>query len=103
MARLRKDISLTLYVQIMPFLDEITPMATKLGAVNTVLTETREGKRVLVGENTDWIGIRDLLKAQMTRANITLEGNQPGLVLGAGGAARAASAYFHGTPDRIVG
>jgi len=68
-------------VAIMKHLDEIDPVARRIGAVNTV---TRRGDR-LVGANTDWLGA--------VRA-IEREGAQPlagtrSVVLGAGGAARA--------------
>ncbi len=65
---------------VMPLLDGIDPAATAIGAVNTVC---REGDR-LVGYNTDWSGlIKDL------EAWTTLPGKRF-VVLGAGGAARAA-------------
>jgi shikimate dehydrogenase len=67
---------------ILPFLDELDPISTAVGAVNTVVVDG-EGK--LKGFNTDVIGFREtlrpLLKPYHTRA----------LVLGTGGAARAVS------------
>lgn len=65
--------------EIMPLLDELDPLAARMGAVNTVLN--REGK--LSGYNTDWLGAVTALKAQTAIA-----GEQV-LLLGAGGAARA--------------
>lgn len=65
---------------IITYLDEITPFAQKLGAVNTV---KREGDR-LIGYNTDGEGfIRSL-----TRCGFDSKGKVV-LLLGAGGAARA--------------
>lgn len=67
---------------IMPFLDEISVEAGMIGAVNTV---TREGDR-LIGHNTDCSGFITSLKRDLPidpRAKRIL-------ILGAGGAARAA-------------
>jgi shikimate dehydrogenase len=65
---------------IMPHLDDFDEMSRAIGAVNTVLVQ--EGR--LMGYNTDWLGVVRAL-GQVT--------DLPGkscLVLGAGGAARAA-------------
>lgn len=64
---------------VLPLLDEVTPAAAAVGAVNTIVP-TRGG---LVGDNTDVMGFLAALKEV---------GQDPGvvsLVLGAGGAARA--------------
>jgi pentafunctional AROM polypeptide len=73
-------------LDIIPLLDKLTPAAKAIGAVNTIITQGQEPERVLVGDNTDWLGIT---------ASITgiLGGNAPihaALVIGAGGTARAA-------------
>lgn len=65
---------------IIPFLDEVDPVAAAIGAVNTVVNE--EGR--LVGFNTDWIGVQ---KAFQEAAVVLKKKNV--LILGAGGAARA--------------
>lgn len=64
--------------QVLSLLDEVSPEAQSLGAVNTVVC--RDGK--LVGHNTDWIGFLHPLK------HINLKG-RTALILGAGGAANA--------------
>ncbi len=66
-------------VSILPLLDDVTPLARKIGAVNTVIN--RDGK--LTGDNTDCRGaVRALLDATpVSRKRVA--------VLGAGGAARA--------------
>ncbi|KAE8453583.1 hypothetical protein EG329_010444 [Mollisiaceae sp. DMI_Dod_QoI] len=71
---------------IMPFLDELDPLATTLGACNNVYL-TKDGK--LRGTNTDWRGIKGcLLSGTLTGKN---EGKgKPALIVGAGGASRAA-------------
>lgn len=66
-------------VAVMAFLDEVTPLAKRIGAVNTLYWE---GDRLL-GDNTDYAGFRASLGA------MKLEGEEV-TVLGAGGAARAA-------------
>jgi len=66
---------------VMPYLDELTPAARAIGAVNTI--RVAEGR--LVGDNTDVRGFLDAL----ARAGVVLPSAQA-LVLGAGGAARAA-------------
>jgi len=66
-------------IEVMKYLDEIDPIAQKIGAVNTVLN--KDG--VLVGYNTDWLGAVAPLEKF-----VSLEGKKVGLI-GAGGAARA--------------
>ncbi|KAH8664493.1 hypothetical protein BX600DRAFT_512523 [Xylariales sp. PMI_506] len=90
-------------------LDEITPAAQAMGAINTIIAEneppqppplprqrqqqqqqqdggkTRTHRR-LVGDNTDWQGIRTCIQ----RAWVPEMAGSPALVWGAGGAARAA-------------
>ncbi len=66
-------------VAVMDFLDTIDPLATRIGAVNTIVI--RDGR--LEGTNTDWLGaVRALEEAT------DLKGKRA-VVLGAGGAARA--------------
>ncbi len=68
-------------VAILPFLDEIDPLAQRIGAVNTVVNE--DGR--LIGYNTDGMGyVRSLVEEtgiDLTKQVVTM--------LGAGGAARA--------------
>ena len=65
----------------LPYLDEVAPEAAAIGAVNCVAVE--EGR--LVGSNTDLTG----LVVALRRSGFEVRGCH-GLVLGAGGAARAA-------------
>ena len=67
---------------VMPFLDEITPTAQRIGAVNTVV---RRPDGTLLGHNTDYDGFADLVRA----LGVSLEGKKV-LVLGSGGASRTA-------------
>jgi len=66
--------------EIMAYLDEISPEAAAVGAVNTVLF--REGRKI--GYNTDTYGFRLSLQAFLAGAKL----NQA-LILGNGGAAKA--------------
>jgi shikimate dehydrogenase len=66
--------------QVIEFLDEISPAAQALGAVNTIVVE---GER-LRGDNTDWLGFLRALEEGGERYP-----SARALVLGAGGAARA--------------
>ncbi len=65
--------------QIMELLDEIDPVAAKIGAVNTVVNNNGR----LSGLNTDWLGAMRALEEQ-----IVLSGAKA-VLLGAGGSARA--------------
>jgi shikimate dehydrogenase len=69
--------------EVMPLLDELEPLAERIGAVNTIVN----GGGHLVGHNTDWIGASRALLEE-TSALRTLEGARV-LLVGAGGAARA--------------
>lgn len=68
---------------IVPLLDELTPAAQAIGAVNTISMKDDR----LTGDNTDWLGFtRDL---EATFPNEIPEELRYALVLGAGGAARS--------------
>lgn len=69
--------------RIMELLDEIDPLADKIGSVNTVAVNQKEGRAWLYGTNTDWIGTNLAL-----RKHIELQGSRV-VILGAGGAAKA--------------
>lgn len=80
---------------VIPALDELTPAAQRLGAVNCI---ARDGSR-LIGHNTDGAGYL---------ASLAVEGFDPSgarcVVLGAGGAARAVVLALHdaGAADVVV-
>jgi len=70
---------------VIPFIDELDPIAEKIGAVNTLfLRKDSTGKTIAQGFNTDWLGANAALKA----ADIELRGSRI-VVAGAGGAAKA--------------
>lgn len=64
---------------VMAHLDEIDPVAEKIGAVNTLVLNDGRVK----GYNTDWLGANRALEDEMTLAGSSV------LLLGAGGSARA--------------
>lgn len=74
------NLSMPLKTDVIPLLDEITPRAERLQAVNTVVN--RSGK--LIGYSTDGQGFVDALKQQ----EINLDGKTV-TIFGAGGAGRA--------------
>src|SRR3990167_2361987 len=66
-------------IEVMKYLDEIDPIAQKIGAVNTVVNDNG----ILKGYNTDWLGTVTPLEKI-----ITLNDKNVALI-GAGGVARA--------------
>ena len=70
---------------VIPFLDELTAVAQKLGAVNTIV---RKGGK-LVGHNTDYFGFFYLLR----QSGLAPSGKKC-LVLGSGGASKTARAVL---------
>lgn len=68
---------------VMALLDEIDPVAEKIGSVNTVAAREKEGRVWLYGTNTDWVGTNQALMDQTA-----LKGKRA-VILGAGGAAKA--------------
>lgn len=77
-------------LDVIPALDELTPAAKVIGAVNTIIPTNSAGKRVLVGDNTDWLGIRKSIIAQLSTGVV-----KNALVIGGGGTARAAIYALH--------
>lgn len=72
---------------ILPLLDEVSPLAREIGAVNTVVKRANtDGSVALVGENTDAYGFMQALRARRVDPR-----GQRVAILGAGGAAAAAA------------
>ena len=69
---------------IIPFLDEIDPVAEAIGAVNTVVIKShKSNKPRLIGYNTDHLGFRQSLE------HWAPQDHKKALILGTGGAAKA--------------
>lgn len=81
--------------EVFPYLDEISPMARRIGAVNTIVN--RNGR--LYGYNTDAYGLKYLL----TVDGINPQGKKV-LIFGSGGTARTAAAVMNelGARDVLV-
>jgi pentafunctional AROM polypeptide len=87
------SVTIPLKRDIIPHLDLLTPEAEAIGAVNTVIPTTNaDGHRILLGDNTDWTGIRDVVRARLPPS---LQRIESCLVIGAGGTARAAIYALH--------
>eukprot|EP00667_Euglena_gracilis_P019835 EG_transcript_21328 len=66
------------------FVQSISPAAAAIGAINTLVPQP-DG--TLLGDNTDWLAMRDLI---LRRLGVNQRQGTVGIVLGAGGTARAA-------------
>ncbi len=71
---------------VIPYLDEISPTAQKMGAVNTIV---RRCDGTLFGHNTDYFGFSSLVK----RSGLSVEEKKV-LVLGSGGASNTVAAVL---------
>jgi len=80
---------------VIPYLDELTPQASTLGAVNTIVR--RDGH--LIGHNTDYFGFKAM--TQMLPVDLA---EKKVLVLGSGGASNTAAAVLkeHGANVVII-
>ena len=78
---------------VIPHLDELSPIAKRLGAVNTIVR--RNGK--LIGHNTDYFGFLTMVKA----SNLTVSGKKV-LVLGSGGASNTVVAVLQELGAQVV-
>lgn len=81
------NVTIPYKVKIMEYLDQVSPEAQKIGAVNTILNDGS----TLTGYNTDYMGFGRMLdKYQIKPAGMTA------VVLGSGGAAKSAVSYLEG-------
>lgn len=87
------SVTIPLKLDIMPLLDHVDPAAATIGAVNTIVPvphPTEAGKTVLTGHNTDWRGIVSALQHAGASGSEGSASQEPGMVIGGGGTARAA-------------
>ncbi|ETS73323.1 hypothetical protein PFICI_14928 [Pestalotiopsis fici W106-1] len=76
------------------FCQEQTESARLIGAINTlIVSENRDGTRKIIGDNTDWSGLHSIITSHYHE--IGSDPPRAGLVIGAGGAARAALYAIH--------
>ena len=78
---------------VIPFLDDLSDTAARLGAVNTIVC--RNGK--LIGHNTDYFGFQTMLKA----SRLDVAGKKV-LVLGSGGASNTAVAALQDAGADVI-
>ncbi|KAH8703785.1 type I 3-dehydroquinase-domain-containing protein [Talaromyces proteolyticus] len=99
------SVSLPYKTEVIPLLHSMSPHARAIGAVNTLIPirdletstdnsldmeKSRSGPiKGLHGDNTDWIGICNCIRRGLSPAN-AIRPSTTGLVIGAGGMARAA-------------
>ena len=75
------------------YLDELSPVAARLGAVNTIVR--RNGK--LIGHNTDYFGFMTMVQT----SGLTVTGKKV-LVLGSGGASNTAAAVLEELGANVI-
>ncbi|THV73204.1 shikimate-5-dehydrogenase [Aureobasidium pullulans] len=78
-------------LQVGKYMDEISEEANTMGSVNTIVAKTASGQRKLYGDNTDWLGITRCIQGGKVDLDVV---GTTAVVLGAGGAARAAVYAF---------
>ena len=79
---------------VIPYLDELSPRAAKLGSVNTVV---RRADGTLIGHNTDYFGFERMVH----HSGLTVAGKKV-LVLGSGGASNTVVAVLEALGARVV-
>jgi len=94
------SVTIPLKLDIMSLLDDVTESAKLIGAVNTIIPEPTTGSEPgsirLIGDNTDWLGMTySLRSASAQQSSVITNTPKSGLVIGAGGTARAAIFALH--------
>ena len=79
---------------VIPYLDELSPLALRMGAVNTIV---RRDDGTLFGHNTDYFGFSSMVR----RSGIDVAGKKI-LVLGSGGASNTAVKVLQDMQARVV-
>lgn len=79
---------------VIPYLDELSPVAKALGAVNTIV---RREDGSLIGHNTDYFGFSYLLRASGLDV-----GGKKVLVLGTGGASKPVTAVLREAGAQVI-
>ena len=79
---------------VIPYLQELSPIAKRLGAVNTIV---RRADGTLIGHNTDYFGFSTMV----AKTGIQVAGNKA-LVLGSGGASNTAVAVLKELGAKVI-
>ncbi|GAD92701.1 shikimate / quinate 5-dehydrogenase, protein [Paecilomyces variotii No. 5] len=74
-------------LQVHKYCDRESETAKSIGAINTLVVGYDGANRTITGENTDWSGLHAIINNYKTRSGKKMDA---GLVIGAGGASRAA-------------
>ncbi|KAF7313827.1 Pentafunctional AROM polypeptide [Mycena chlorophos] len=83
------SVTIPFKLDVIPLLDKLSPAAEAIGAVNTIVpVRTDKNNRILYGDNTDWLGMRQVIQSRVGAIHAAL-------VIGAGGTARAAIYALH--------
>jgi quinate dehydrogenase len=78
------------------YTDVLTPEAAAIGAINTLFfRRDAQGQRRCIGTNTDTIGVRESFLRNISASRLERGAGKPALVIGGGGAARAAIYALH--------
>ena len=90
------SVTIPLKLGIIPLLDKVSENAKLIGAVNTIVVDLSDKsssrhKKYLIGENTDWSGMKLVLE----RSGAHHLQSPSGLIVGGGGTARAAVYALH--------
>lgn len=90
------SVTIPLKLEMMAHVDELTEHAKTIGAINTIVPRRSEpnGPVKLVGDNTDWVAIY-AMSVRSLPAPARAADDFTGLVIGAGGSARAAIYAAH--------
>ncbi|KAI0083872.1 Pentafunctional AroM protein [Irpex rosettiformis] len=82
------SVTIPFKLDVIHLLDGLTAQAETIGAVNTIIPQRNaDGTVSLLGDNTDWLGIRECIKSRLPAS---VGKPKVGLVIGAGGTSRAA-------------
>lgn len=79
---------------VIPFLDDLSPVAARLGAVNTIV---RRADGSLIGHNSDYFGFQSMV----TKSGLDVAGKKA-LVLGSGGASTTAVAVLEELGAQVI-
>ena len=79
---------------VIPYLDELSPVASRLGAVNTIV---RRPNGTLFGHNTDYFGFASMVR----QSGLSVAGKKV-LVLGSGGASNTAVAVLDELGAKVI-
>ncbi|CAG7919129.1 unnamed protein product [Penicillium olsonii] len=79
-------------LQVHKLCDEQTETARLIGAINTLIVKDHGRRRTVTGDNTDWSGLHSII---VSHSRDKQRHPSVGLVIGAGGASRAALYSMH--------